>query len=442
MRTAVLVASLCGLALTAAMAILAIAVLPSQGSGPDCRPVETFDEVRYKDFGPTSLVVTRPCADSAGTPYVVFANYMGAIDADYYTGKETAKSLLTPRDSHHFAFAWLAQALARAGIASVRYDPIAIRSRKREGNGFSGATVVEEDLLRVQRADFSGLLAQVVTRADALLGRPESTPVVFVGHSGGAFTVGDYLENQTRLKREQARQPRPYGFVGIAPAVSDATGALQARWRFWVRKASACLVRSTRTDCLEELRAHAFYSTVFHDPASRREIEEIFSSAPSEADLVVRLDDVLSRRARKWESDEYHRKDGIALLDGRYRFQQSLYHSMAFRSPSSVPLSCHTQAATLIFGGEDYLLEPAAEAQAWSQACGQPSDIIVLPERGHTLGQDPFFGPPSVDALEVVARSIRAVVDRLGRVPVTPGASNTSPPTSPNSSPPSTGTHR
>ena len=443
-KTRLLVASLLGLALTAATAIVWVAHAPRQGWLPDCQPVETVHEVRHEDFAPSVLVVTRPCGESVGRPYVVFANYIGPVDADYYMGKEPARSLLTPRDSHHFAFAWLARALARQGIATVRYDPIAIRSRKREGAAFIGATVVEEDLIRVRRADFSGLLAKVVAQADDLLERPDNAPVVFVGHSGGAFTVGDFLENQAQRRGAQAQAPRPFGFVGISPAVSDATGALQQRWRFWVRKTSVCLGRSHKAACLEELRANAFFPIVFHDPASRREVEEIFSSAPSAADVVSLLDEALSRRALEWESLEYHRKDGISLLNGRYAIQQSLYHSLAFRAPSSVPLSCHTRAAVLVYGSEDYVLESAAETAAWTRACGRPGDVVVLPDLGHALGEDTVYGPPSLQALEIVVRSVLSVVDRMANVtdPLTPASSGTSPPASPSSSPPWTGRRR
>ena len=428
--------------------VAGVAIVSSSGGSPSvtdpaCAPRETIVQVHYEDFGPTTLVITRPCGDAPDKPYVVFASYLGLSDGDYFTGPEPARAVLTPRDSHHFLFAWLARALARQGIASVRYDPIAVRSRPRDGRAFVGARIVEEDLLRVQRADFSGLLEQVVSRADELLGRSARTPVVFVGHSGGAFTVGDYLEKAHERATQTAQAARPFGFVGLSPAVSDATGILETNWRYWVRKTSSCLTLSSRDACLSQLKSVSLYPVVFHDPSLRGRIELIFSQSPDSTTLVNRLDSELSRRARDKERAERAHKDGLALLEGRYAFQQSLFHAMAFRAPSAGPLSCHTQAAALVLGLEDMLLDASQEARAWTQACGRAEDVTLLAHLGHSLGPDPYVGPPSLQALELVARSIESVATRLTGSPLTHRpSSNTSPPASPNSSPPSTGTHR
>lgn len=433
---------LCALILVAGVATLAGTDGARQLATPACQPVETVDEARYLDFSPTALVITRPCGDTPERPYVVFASYLAPVDGDYYLGREAERAVLTRRDSHHFLFAWLARALARQGIASVRYDPIAIRPRPRDGRAFVGARVVEEDLLRVQRADFSGLLDQVVSRADELLGRSTRTPVVFVGHSGGAFTVGDYLERAHERATQTAQAARPFGFVGLSPAVSDATGILETNWRYWVRKTSSCLTHSSRDACLSQLQSVSLYPVVFHDASLRGRIELIFSQSPDSTTLVNRLDSELSRHARDRERAERAHKDGLALLEGRYAFQQSLFHAMAFREPSARPLSCHTQAATLVLGLEDMLLDASQEAKAWTQACGRAEDVTLLAHLGHSLGTDPYVGPPSREALELVAKSIASVAARLTGSPLSHPSSNTSPPTSPNNSPPSTGKHR
>jgi alpha-beta hydrolase superfamily lysophospholipase len=412
---ALVLISLCGLVMVGGAAILLGADAPRRPAVVACQSEELVEEVRYRDFGPTALVITRPCNDAPHQPYVVLASYISLVDADYYTGKESARAILTARDSHHFMYGWLARALARQGIASVRYDPIAVRSRQKDGKGFAGAIVVEEDLLRVRRTDFSGLLELVLSRTDEVLGRSSSAPVILVGHSGGAFTIGDFLERARSV--EGAGRSRPYGFVGIAPAVSDATGIQQTHWRYWVRKATACLSQFPAPSCLASLRADAFYDEVFRDATLKRRISDIFLHSQDNIGLTRQLDQALARYAMERERAERAQTEGVALIQGRYRVQQRLFHELAFRTPSARPLSCHSQAAALVFGDADYILDPQAEKQAWAQACGRPSDVTVLPGVGHSLGPDPYYGPPTPEALGMVAKAIASVAAQLAAAP-------------------------
>lgn len=416
--------SLCGLAMVAGAAILLGADGPRRPAVHACQAEEVAAEVRYRDFGPTALIITRPCHDGPHQPYVVLASYISLVDADYYTGKEPAQAILTPRDSHHFMYGWLARALARQGIASVRYDPIAVRSRQKDGKGFAGAIVVEEDLLRVRRPDFSGLLEMVLSRTDEVLGRSSSAPVILVGHSGGAFTIGDFLE-KARFQKGAGRS-RPFGFVGIAPAVSDATGIQQTHWRYWMRRASACLTHSQAKPCLDRLAAEPLFPRVFADPALRSRVETIFLASPDKVTLLERLDHELRNAATRHERLERENSSGISVVHGRYRIQQALFHELAFRVPSAGALSCRTQASALVYGKEDLILDPQFETAAWTEACGRPSDITVLPGVGHSLGSDPYFGPPTPEALGMVTKAIASVAAQLTAAPVRPAPSGRS----------------
>jgi len=59
-----------------------------------CQPEEGGAEVRYRDFGRTALIITRPCQDAPHQPYVVLASYISLVDADYYTRKESAQAIV------------------------------------------------------------------------------------------------------------------------------------------------------------------------------------------------------------------------------------------------------------------------------------------------------------------------------------------------------------
>jgi len=409
---------------------------------PACAPQETFTEVRYRDFTPTAVVVTRPCGDRADRPYVVFASYIALVDGDYYSGPRPERAVLTPRDDDHFLFGSLARRLAREGIASVRYDPIGIRSRPREGHGFQGATVAEEDLLRIGRADFSGLLAAVVSRADEVLGRTSRAPIVFVGHSGGAFTVGDYLERARAEIRRQAEVFRTYGFVGVSGWVSRPTDLTeQSKWRYWVRKLQVCLRDSPPRECRDRLKAHPQYVDALWDSHVRARVEALFDQDIGAAELTRQFDRELSELPRRVEASK-RRNEGVAFLNRTYRINQQVLKDLHFGPPSALPLSCNTLAAALIFGEQDFVLDPQLQTEAWTQACGRASDITVLPGLGHTLGLDSYYGPPSPQALETVVRAIATVAGGLASGPLTQPSSSTSPPASPSSSPPSTGTRR
>lgn len=136
------------------------------------------------------------------------------------------------------------------------------------------------------------------------------------------------------------------------------------------------------------------------------------------------------------------RNECVTFLNRTYRINQHVLKDLHFGPPSALPLSCNTLAAALIFGEEDFVLDPQHQTEAWTQACCRASDITVLPGLGHTLGLDSYYGPPSPQALEAVVRAIATVAGGLASGPLTQPSSNTPPPTSPNSSPPSTGKHR
>lgn len=127
--------SLCGLAMVAGAALVLRADAPRRPPVTTSQPEEGGAEVRYRDFGRTALIITRPCQDAPHQPFVVLASYISLVDADYYTRKESAQAILMRRDSHRFMYGWLARALARQGIASVRCDPIAVRSHQKDGKG-------------------------------------------------------------------------------------------------------------------------------------------------------------------------------------------------------------------------------------------------------------------------------------------------------------------
>lgn len=440
-RASALPAILCALALGIALWLWMRPGALKSVLTPACQPTETVTEVQFQDFGPTSVVITHPCGDNSTKPRVVFASYLSLVDADYYTGRDPVQALLTPRDSHHFLFGWLARELARQGYTSVRYDPIAIRSTKRAaGPAFVRSSVAQEDLLRVRRAHFSGLLAQVVSGADKVLGGDAATPIVFVGHSGGAFTVGDFLE--TARGSTSAEAGREYGFVGIAAAVSDATGIRHTHWRYWVKRAETCLPRFPKATCMDRITSDPMYRGVVGDAEVRRRVEEAFLQTEDRLVVVEKLDRELRQFALALERARSEGREGVSVLNGEYRFQTALWHELAFRSPSSRPLSCLSTAAALVYGKDDYLLDTSVETQAWTQACGREGDITIIPQLGHSLGPDPYYGPPDRAALDVVVQAITAVSARLAQTPLTRPSSNTPAPPSPSSSPPSTGTRR
>lgn len=401
-----------------------------------CPITESIDEVHHQEFSASTLVITRPCGDAVERPYVVFTSYFGLTDGDYYTGAEPARSLLTPRDSPYFLYGWLARALAREGIASVRYDPIGVRSRQRDGRSFAGAQVVEGDLLRLQRADFSARLTKVIDRADEILARTAGSPVILVGHSGATFTAGDFLHEVRTREAALRTSSRPYGFVGVAAWVDEPTSiTAQSKRHFWTRKLNECLRESGSRECRHRLLSHPHFSDAVFDPQVRARVEATFDLGLSATALIQRFDGELAGFVSQVEASKRLNLDGVSLLNGTHRINRRALRELQLGPSAAQPLSCLTQAAALVYGQEDLVLDPEAQSNAWAQACGRASDITVIPRLGHTLGEDAYYGPSDPAALQALVRVITAVAGRIAGPALTPPPAGTSPPASPNSSP-------
>lgn len=411
---------------------------PLQDSPPACEMRESVLEVRYRDFGPTVVVVSHPCNDAAQRPFVVFTSYIALVDGDYFTGPDPSRALLTPRTSPYFLFRWLAQALARHGVASVRYDPIAIRSRQPGEEGFSRTRVVEEDLLRVRRSDFSGLLSEVIAQASTALGRTADAPIVLVSHSGGAFTVADHLDQQAARGL-----PRAYGFVGVSGWVdTPARITEQTKWRYWSNRLERCLGASDAQYCLKQWQAIAQYEESFVDEEIRSRLETLFSLGLTKSDLLERVDAELSALSERVTQARRTRMDGHSVLNGVHKINSRVLHDLHFGPANAKPISCRAKASALIYGEEDFVLDPRSQLQAWTDACGRPAEVTVLPGLGHALGQDPYFGPPDPSAVEIVKSAILGVASQLAAAHARPSSSTADPPTSPSSPPPSAGMRR
>jgi len=411
---------------------------PLQDSPPACETRESVLETRYRDYGPTAVVVSHPCSDAPDRPFVVFTSYIALVDGDYYTGQDPSRALLTPRTSQYFLFRWLARALAKHGVASVRYDPIAIRSRQPGEEGFSRATVVEEDLLRVQRSDFSGLLSQVISQASKELGRTADAPVVLVSHSGGSFTVADYLDIEAARGLSRA-----YGFVGVSGWVdTPARITEQTKWRYWSTKLESCLGTSDAKYCLRQWQVIPQYGESFIDQEVRSRIEALFSLGLTKSDLLKQVDAELSALSERVTQARLAGMDGQSLLNGVYRINRRVLHDLHFGPANAKPISCRASASALIYGEEDFVLDPRSQVQAWTGACGQHTDVTVLPKLGHALGQDPYFGPPDPAAVEIVKSAILSVASQLASTQRRPHSSIAAQPPSPSSPPPPTGVRR
>jgi hypothetical protein len=403
---------LCLLVLITALGVWVISRATQSQTRNNCDPTTAIEQVSYRDFQPSRLTVTRPCNDTPDSPYVVFVSYLGLTDGDYYTGRDPEKALLTPRDSPHFLHRYLATNLAQHGVASVRYDPLGVRSRPREDGAFSGATVSQDDLMRLERSDFAGLLESVISRADPTLGRSRSAPVILVGHSGAAFTVGDYL-NALEPDHAASASRRRFGFVGLSPALSDATGIQQTHRHYWTRLLRNCLRDSPAPTCRERVQSDPFFSRMLRDPALQQRIDSLLSQPLPPDERLQRLDAELLRFASALEDRERSTTSGVAVIGQHHRIRQQVFHTLMFRTPSAGPISCKVSAAALFFGDQDFVLDAEHEASAWTSTCGRRDDIAILPGRGHLLGADPYQGPPDLQALEAVTRGVVAVAARL-----------------------------
>ncbi len=365
-------------------------------------------KVQYRDFLPTAVQIISPCAEQSRLPYVVFASYLSLVDKDYYSGARPESAALEDRQGDIFLFGSLARELTSRGFSVVKYDALAVHADSRDERTQPGEIVNQDELLRITRNDFSGLLHSVVQAADLVLDHQERRPIIFVVHSGGAFTVGDYLEKYHAMSREN----RKIGFVGISPAVSSETGTKRSHRDYWVRSLEQCLKRSNHADCAARLKEDPLYERLFNDKR-RRKIDEIFAISTGEGDLVAALNEYLTGVANEIDLFNLKSSEEFGYINGKYKIRATLINELMFREPSANAISCRATSARLIFGSNDLSLSWKAEAEAWQSACGSRQQVIMIDGVGHSLGVDRYFGPIHPMAKSIVIDSILKVADDL-----------------------------
>lgn len=376
---------------------------------PACAEIKSL-EVRYKDFRPTQVEILLPCSEKARLPYVILTSYFALVDKDYFSGANPEDAAQTDRRSELFMFGTLARELASKGFAVVKYDPIAIHPPAGSSNAHAESVIDQDELLRVTREDFSGLLDAVVRGADQAVGSDRRRPIIFVAHSGGAFTVGDYLE---RLASDKASASgRKIGFVGISPSVSSDTGAARSYRDYWLRTLKSCLEFRQRSACLEEFKADALFTQLFNE-LRRKKIVDIFGATGSGDDLLDELRKYLDTVVVEVDSSNRASSQGYAYLNGKYKVRADVVNSLIFRRPSAVPISCTATSARLVFGSNDLIISSEVEKEAWVSACGKPPQVLLVSGVGHSLGEDRYVGPIRADAKALVLTSVLRVADEL-----------------------------
>jgi len=261
---------------------------PAAFANARCEQINSL-KVQYGNFFPTSVHVIYPCAGKSRMPYVVFPSYLSLVDKDYYSGAKPESAAEEDRQGDIFLFGSLARELTSKGFVVVKYDALAVHAASEMRQAQSGDIVNQDELMRITRDDFSGLLHSVVQAADRFLDNDEKQSIIFVVHSGGAFTVGDYLEKYILPTQSN----RKIGFVGISPAVSAETGTKRSHRDYWIRSLERCLQRGSRSDCVAQLKADPLYEKIFGDERRRR-MDEIFSTSSGQAHLLDMLNEYLS----------------------------------------------------------------------------------------------------------------------------------------------------
>lgn len=388
--------------------VLSALVMQSAASASaNCQHAKSL-EVQYRDFLPTSVQILYPCGEKSRLPYVVFANYLSLVDKDYYSGSRPEDADVEDRQGDIFLFGSLARELTARGFAVVKYDALAVHAAPELEQSKSVAIVNQDELLRISRDDFSGLLLSVVQAADLFLTGDEERPIIFVVHSGGAFTVGDYLKKYP----PPGRSRRKIGFVGISPAVSSETGTRQSHRDYWIHSLKRCLGRDSRSACILELKADPLYEKLFSE-GRRRRMDEIFATPQEDIHLLTDMNAYLTEVSREVDSFNSKSTADFAFINGKYKIRAALMDSLMFRESSAKPISCSVSSARLIFGGNDLSLSGDVEAEAWKSACGSQQQIIYVDGVGHSLGMDRYFGPIHPMAKSIVINSVLKVADDI-----------------------------
>jgi len=382
--------------------------------GTTCSLTTDPISARYDTFGSTAVHILRAESSDIRRPLVVLTSYLALTDMDYDTRGPAPPAGPQAEEEGTFIYRALARRLACRGFTVVKYDPITLHRHTDDIS--ANDTALEPDageLMRLQRADFSGLLTAVLAAVDAHLGRQQA--VIMVGHSGGAFTVGDFLAQQARASA--AGPHRPIGFVGIAAAVSNDPGMPQTHSQHWVRSLRRCLQTQPAAACVSTLAADLHYPMLIS--ASVREQIAALSTTHEGDDFLQRAESVLDGFARDTLNIQRRRLPGQSQLNGRYEVRSELMDSLQFRTPSAIPVSCLAQSSRLLYGDRDFVVWHEVESQAWEQACGSTRDIRVMAGLGHSLGQDKYFGPIDPTALTALADAVEDVARDLS--PPAPG---------------------
>ncbi|MGC4078804.1 MAG: hypothetical protein QM702_17535 [Rubrivivax sp.] len=366
-------------------------------------------EVSYRDFSPTQVEIVQPCPPRDDRlPYVLFVSYVALVDKDYYSGENPDDAVTADRQSDIFLFAALARELNAKGFTAIKYDAIAVHAASATGGNGRTDIVSQDELLRVEREDFSGLLHSVIQAADLALGTGGERPVIFVAHSGGAFTVADYF-----ARFSQGRDGgRKLGFVGISPSVSADTGTKPSYRDYWIRSLQQCLQHNEKSVCWAQWNGDKQFVRMFNE-GRRQRIAEIFAGSTEETQLIGGLNAYLTTVAAEIDAENKASSEGVGYLNNKYQMRNELFNSMFFRQPSATPISCRSNASRLIYGSGDFAMSGEVEREAWESACGKPEQLVLLDGVGHCLGQDRYFGPIRQEAKAVVVDSILKVADEL-----------------------------
>lgn len=385
----------------------------AQGGVP-CATTTDRLTARYDGYGSTAVHLVRAEAVAMQQPIVVLTSYLSLVDMDYDSrGPEhSAREGPEAEDEGAFVYRALAQRLACRGYSVVKYDAITLH--RPAGDGPDGGTPPVPDaqeLLRLERRDFSGLLGAVLAAVDERLG--EQRPVILVGHSGGAFTVGDFLARQSHSPRTGPQ--RPMGFVGISAAVSNDPGTPQTHSQHWVRSLRRCLQTQRTAACVSELTLDPHYTLLIKDDV-RAQVAGLSTTHEGE-DFLKRAETLLDGFARDTLRTQKQRRPGTSHLNDRYEIRSDLFDSLQFRTPSAIPISCLALSSRLLYGDRDFIVWHEVEARAWMQACGRASDIQVMTGIGHALGQDKYFGPMAPRGLTAVTDAVDEVAQDLAPPP-------------------------
>lgn len=376
-----------------------------------------FRRIAHTGFSAGSMKVSEPCKNFTGS-VVVFVTYFGLSGMDFYSGPEYGEMENSQRDELFkregiFAYRRLTQELVKQGFTVVQYDPLAAGCYAEVGSPTNPFCVKTAETNRARLSDFYERLQIVLAETFEII-RPESyRSLILVSHSGASVVASDFLREAGGNFRGM-----DVGFVGLSPAIGSGLEAVRfQKVDYWVRQFERCANSRFEGCALRVLSDNNFQAHVQRSDRDRI-AEKVREQGARSVKGIRELLEKAHSRTVDWliaSTREPSSKASASVAGGLIQPNADLVRELLLGNEdrgANLPMA---SACRLIYGELDTALSPEQERDAWVRMGGRAEDVLVLPARGHWLGDDPLTGPPSEMGIAAVLKAVADVSQRISR---------------------------